>query len=66
MVAEVLRFEDLTIDRCAVVRWTDQTESRAMSWHSDEVMWCGGDFLGKTEDQLRSLLVGRDRDWPQS
>ena len=39
VVEEVLRFEDLPVGssatRCAVVRWSDGTESRALAWYSD-------------------------------
>jgi len=46
-VAEVLRFEDLPLGSCgsrrAVVRWSDGTESEALSWFADEVLVCEGD-----------------------
>ena len=38
-VAEVLRFEDLPLGSCgsrrAVVRWSDGTESEALSWFDE-------------------------------
>jgi hypothetical protein len=41
-VEEVLRFEDLPLGsagtRRAVVRWSDGTESAAMTWYSDEIL----------------------------
>lgn len=47
MVVEVLRFEDLPLgsrgSRRAVVRWSDGTESDAMTWYADEVLVCEGD-----------------------
>jgi len=46
-VAEVLRFEDLPLgsrgSRRAVVRWSDGTESEALSWFADEILVCEGD-----------------------
>jgi hypothetical protein len=72
VVAKVLRFESLPLgqrgDRRVVVRWSDGSEGPALSWYSDEVMFCEGDFLGKTEAQIRGLLLlfKRDRDWLQA
>ena len=47
IVEEVLRFEDLPLGsagtRHAVVRWSDGTESAAMTWYSDEILVCEGD-----------------------
>jgi hypothetical protein len=41
-IAEVLRFEDLPLgshgSRRAVVRWSDGTESEALSWYADEIL----------------------------
>jgi hypothetical protein len=70
VVAEVLRFEDLPLGsaatRRAIARWSDGTESVALSWYGDEILVCEGDLLGKTREQLRSLHFRRDRDWLQS
>jgi hypothetical protein len=70
VVTEVLRFEDLPIgasaSRRAVVRWSDGSQGEAMRWYADEVGVTEGDLLGKTREQLRSLLFRRDRDWLQS
>jgi hypothetical protein len=70
VVEEVLRFEDLPLGslgtRRAVARWSDSTESEALTWYSDEILICEGDLLGKTREQLRSLHFRRDRDWLQS
>jgi hypothetical protein len=52
--------------RRAVVRWSDGTESEAVRWYSDETMFCEGDLVGKTQEQIRSLHHRRDRDWLQS
>ena len=61
-VEEVLRFEGLPPDslasRHAVVRWSDGTEGEALRWYADEVLVCEGDLIGKTREQLRSLLSG--------
>lgn len=42
IVEEVLRFEDLPVGssatRAAFVRWSDGTESRALSWYGDEIL----------------------------
>jgi hypothetical protein len=69
-VVEVLRFEDLPLgsrgSRRAVVRWSDGTESEALSWFADEILVCEGDLIGKTRVQLRGLHFRRDRDWLQS
>jgi hypothetical protein len=70
IVEEVLRFEDLPLGsagtRRAIVRWSDGTESAAVSFYADEVLFCEGDLVGKTQRQIRSLHFGRDRDWLQS
>jgi hypothetical protein len=53
VVEEVLRFEDLPVGssatRCAVVRWSDGTESQALAWYGDEILICEGDLIGKTQ-----------------
>lgn len=70
IVEAVLRFEDLPVGssatRGAFVRWSDGTESRALSWYGDEILVSEGDLLGKTQGQLRSLHFRRDRDWLRS
>jgi hypothetical protein len=70
VVTEVIRFETTPLgsrgNRRVVVRWNDGTESSPLSWYSDEVMFSEGDFIGKSEAQLRSLHFRRDRDWLQS
>jgi hypothetical protein len=42
VVAEVLRFEDLALGsaatRRAIARWSDGSESVALSWYSDEIL----------------------------
>ncbi|QEC48542.1 hypothetical protein FSW04_13850 [Baekduia soli] len=69
-VKKVLRFETPPLgsrgDRLAIVRWSDGTEGAALLWFSDEVLLSEGDFIGKTAEELRSLLFRRDRDCLQS
>lgn len=70
IVDQVLRFEDLPLGsagtRRAIVRWSDGTESVAMTWYGDEILVSEGDLIGKTAGQIRSLHFRRDRDWLQS
>jgi hypothetical protein len=69
-VDEVLRFEHLPLgsagSRRAIVRWSDGTESNAMTWYADEILVCEGDLVGKTLAEIRALHFRRDRDWLQS
>lgn len=66
-VLEVVAFEALPPEvrgsRRAVVRWSDGTVGEALRWYEDEVLFCEGDLLGKTEAQLRGLHFNRDRDY---
>ena len=70
IVAEVLRFEDLPPGsrgtRRAIARWSDGTESEALTWYPDEILIGEGDLIGKTRQQLRAVHFRRDRDWLQS
>ena len=69
-VQEVLRFEDLPLgslaSRRAIVRWSDGTEGEAVRFYREEVVFCEGDLVGRTRDEIRSLHFRRDRDWLQS
>ena len=69
-VAEVLGFEELPLGsrgtRRAIARWSDGSESEALTWYADEILICEGDLVGKTREQLRSLHFRRDRHWLQS
>jgi hypothetical protein len=51
-VVEVLRFEDLPLGsrgtRRASARWSDGSESEALTWYADEILICEGDLIGKT------------------
>jgi hypothetical protein len=68
VVEDVLRFEDLPLrsagSRRAIVRWSDGTESAALTFHADEI-FCERDLVGRTAAQIRSLHFRRDRDWLQ-
>jgi len=69
-IEEVLRFEaappGATASRRVIVRWSDGSEGEALAWYDDEVLFCEGDVIGKTEAELRNLHFRRDRDWLQS
>jgi hypothetical protein len=52
--------------RRAVVRWSDGTVGEALRWWDDEVLFCEGDLLGKTESELRGVHFRRDRDYLRS
>jgi hypothetical protein len=66
VIVEVIAIEPLPADargsRRAVVRWSDGTVGEALRWYDDEVLFCEGDLLGKSEAQLRNLHFRRDRD----
>jgi hypothetical protein len=70
IVTEVVRFEDLPPGargtRRLIARWSDGTESEALTWYADEILICEGDLIGKTREQLCSVHFRRDRDWLQS
>lgn len=65
-VEEILRFEGLPFGtvggRRAVARWSDGSVSEAIRWHSDRMLFCEGDLIGKTREQIRSLHSLRDGD----
>ena len=67
VVVEVVKIEQVPVEepgsRRAVVRWSDGTVAEALRWYDDEVLFCEGDFLGKSEDELRNLHFRRDRDY---
>jgi hypothetical protein len=66
-VDEVLAVERLPVggngSRRALVRWSDGTETEAARWYDDEILICEGDLVGKTADQIRTVLFRRDRDY---
>jgi hypothetical protein len=70
IVEDVLRVEDLPpgslASRRAIVRWSDGTVGEAVRFYADEVLFCEGDLVGKTREEIRSLHFRRDRDWLQS
>jgi hypothetical protein len=49
-----------------MVRWNDGSEGEAIRFYSDEALFCEGDLIGKTREEIRSLHFRRDRDWLQS
>ena len=69
-VVEVTVVEAVPVDepgsRRAVVRWSDGTTGEALRWYDDEVLFCEGDLIGKTQAQLRTLHHRRDRDYLRS
>ena len=38
--------------RRAIVRWSDGSESEALTFYADEILFCEGDLLGKTQSQI--------------
>ena len=70
VVLEVSAVEPLPLgasgSRRAIVRWSDGTVGEALRWWDDEVLFCEGDLLGKTEAELRSLHFSRDREYLRS
>jgi hypothetical protein len=62
VVVEVVSVEPFPLgasgSRRAVVRWSDGSVGEALRWWDDELLFCEGDLLGKTEAQLRSLHFG--------
>jgi hypothetical protein len=67
VVAEVLAFESLPLgdrgSRRAIVRWSTGEVGEALRWWDDEVAFCEGDLIGKTEEDLRHLHFARDREY---
>ena len=65
-VEEVVRFEGLPFGelggRRAVARWSDGSVSEVIRWHSDRILFCEGDLIGKTREQIRTLHSSRNRD----
>lgn len=65
--AERVHFEDAPLgspgNRRARVTWSDGTESIALHWFDDEVLFCEGDIVGKSLDEIRALHHRRDRDF---
>jgi hypothetical protein len=67
-VVQVLRVEEPTPGegrRHLVVRWSDGSASRALSYFADEILISEGDLVGKTAAELRALHFARDRDYLQ-
>ena len=70
VVVEITAFEALPPEepgsRRALVRWSDGSTGEAIRWYDDELLFCEGDLVGKTEAELRSLHFRRDRDFLRS
>jgi len=69
-VVEVTAVEAVPVEepgsRRALVRWSDGSIGEALRWYDDEVLFCEGDLIGKTQAQLRTLHFSRDRDYLRS
>jgi hypothetical protein len=67
VIHEIIAFEALQQtapgSRRAVVRWSDGAVGEALRWYDDEVLFCEGDLIGRSEAALRSLHFRRDRDY---
>jgi hypothetical protein len=70
IVEEVLRFEELPPGSLGSRRGDRPLERRhvgdGITFYDDEVLFCEGDLLGQTREQIRSLDFRRDCDWRQS
>jgi hypothetical protein len=65
-VVEVLRIEDADLGagrRHVVVRWSDGSTGRALSYFADEILVSEGDLIGRTAAELRALHHARDREY---
>jgi hypothetical protein len=65
-VVEVVRIEEPDQGagrRDVVVRWSDGSVGRALSYFADEILVSEGDLIGKTPADLRALHFARDRDF---
>ena len=52
--------------RRALVRWSDGRIGEALRWYDDEILFCEGDLIGRTQTQLRELKFARDKGWLSS
>ena len=67
-VVEVLRVEEHAPGegrRHVVVRWSDASSGRALSYFADEILISEGDMVGRTAGELRALHFVRDREYLQ-
>ena len=65
-VAEVLRIDEPALGegrRHVIVRWSDGSTGRALSYFADEILISEGDMVGKTATELRALHFARDREY---
>ena len=49
--------------RRLIAAWSDDTQSEALAWFSDEWLVTEGDLIGLTRDEVRALAHRRDRQW---
>ena len=70
VIREVTAVEPLPLgesgSRRALVRWSDGSAEEGLRWWDDEVLFCEGDLVGKTEAELRTLHFERDREYLRS
>jgi len=67
-IVEVLRIEEPDAGagrRQVIVRWSDGSVGRGVSYFADEVLVSEGDMVGKTAAELRRLHFERDRNYLQ-
>lgn len=64
VVTEVVEVEDLPPisggSRQITVRWNDGTTSVALRFYPDEILVSEGDLVGRTAEEVRSLVHRRD------
>jgi hypothetical protein len=67
-VTEVVRIEEPELGhgrRHVIVRWSDDSVCRALSYYAGEILVSEGDMIGRTAAQLRALHFARDREYLQ-
>jgi hypothetical protein len=65
-VIDVLRIEEPGLGegrRHVVVRWSDGSTGRALSYFADEILISEGDLVGRTAAEIRALHHARDREY---
>jgi hypothetical protein len=61
-----VRFEDAHGRRVVHATFDDGRSDELFAFFADEILFCEGDLVGKTEAQARELYYRRDRDYLQS
>jgi hypothetical protein len=67
-VVEALRIEEPDLGeghRHVIVRWSDGSTGRALSYFADEILIGEGNMVGRTAGEVRALHFSRDRDYLQ-